>query len=73
MNPEDRKKLVGCIGTMLLADHIGDAHEVGLVIAEMLWGGEGKQAYMESVDDGSANEFLRSKLAEVEPDIWADR
>ena len=72
MNEEEKKVVASAIGTLLLADHMGDAHCAGLELAALLWGQEVRDDYMARVDqfDSEGGKRMAARLAEFEPDVW---
>jgi hypothetical protein len=65
------KKVMGsAVSTLLLSDHMGDAHEAGLTLVEALWGKAGREGYMEKVDSGDMPLAFRKLLSFYEPEVW---
>jgi hypothetical protein len=72
VNDIERKAVVGAISTLLLADHMGDAHEAGVALAKLLWGDMGADEYADSVENGHATDEMRRLLAVDEPEVWGE-
>jgi hypothetical protein len=68
----ERKTVADAISALLLSDHMGDAHEAGITLAKMLWGGEGAEAYVAYVESEEPyqRDPMKALLAPVIPEIW---
>lgn len=56
-----KEKLAGCVETLLLADHMGDAHDAGIELIEILMGDEGRKKYYAYVG-GDVDAFRGVKM-----------
>lgn len=67
-----KKTAAQCVSNLLLADHMGDAHDSTLQLARALWGPTGVEDCLEKIESGEISERLRRRLAEYEPEIWKE-
>lgn len=72
LTPEQTKIIAEAISQLALADHMGDAHEAGLLLAKLLWGDAGKKAYDAYTDQEPMR--VSPRLSELlhthEPKVW---
>lgn len=70
--PEQVKAIAEAISHLALADHMGDAHEAGSLLATLLWGEAGKEAYDAYTDQEPmrASPRLSELLQPHEPTVW---
>lgn len=70
LTAEQTKAIAEAISHLALADHLGDAHEAGLLLAKLLWGEAGAEAYallrdrMRAVEDALAEMEARLTVGE---------
>lgn len=70
MKKDAEEAMADIVSTLLLADHMGDAHEAGMTAARFLWGKEGEREYLESANGGRATARMVELLRERIPSIW---
>lgn len=68
MTHVEKKAVADAISTLLLADHMGDAHEATETLVKLLWGKRGVKELEQYHEDGGR--AICARLREFLPDIW---
>lgn len=72
LTAEQTKTIAEAISHLALAETVGDAHEAGLLLAKLLWGKAGAEAYDAYTDQEPmrVSPRLSELLQPHEPSVW---
>lgn len=59
-----KKQVARALETLLLADHLGDAHDAGLALAKLVFGKKGEYAY-QAYAEGDRKAFFGMKEFDI--------